>query len=139
MTSVFWVCLALIAYVYVGYPVLLASGILGKRRPVHVASVAPAISVIIPAHNEEAVIGRTLSELSPMLSPGDRILVVADNCTDDTVEIARRSGAEVVVMGPVPSPDNYVADCLSAHLSDLQACAVRSTGGADGYGRDFGN
>ena len=50
------------------------------------------------------------------------------------IHAIRQSGAQVVVMGPVPSPNTYIANCLSAHLTDMPACAVRSTGGADGPG-----
>jgi len=53
-------------------------------------------TVLIPAHNEEAVLGRTLESLAAQTRPPDRITVVADNCTDATVEIARRHQVEVV-------------------------------------------
>ncbi|HEX5496878.1 MAG TPA: glycosyltransferase family 2 protein [Mycobacteriales bacterium] len=56
--------------------------------------------VIVPAHNEEPVIGATLAALSAALRPGDRLLVVADRCTDATGSIARGFGAEVLVRGP---------------------------------------
>ena len=52
--------------------------------------------VLIPAHDEEAVIGDTLSTLLPTLSPQDRVLVVADNCSDRTAELAAAAGAEVI-------------------------------------------
>jgi hypothetical protein len=52
--------------------------------------------VLIPAHNEEAGLGPTLASLAPELIPGDRVLVIADNCTDRTADVARCSGAEVV-------------------------------------------
>jgi cellulose synthase/poly-beta-1,6-N-acetylglucosamine synthase-like glycosyltransferase len=55
----------------------------------------PSVDVLIPAHNEEEVIGATLTSVSAQLLPGDRILVVADNCSDATGAIARRAGAEV--------------------------------------------
>lgn len=42
--------------------------------------------VLIPAHNEEKVIGRTLSALEKALGPSDRVLVVLDNCDDGTKE-----------------------------------------------------
>jgi biofilm PGA synthesis N-glycosyltransferase PgaC len=54
------------------------------------------ITVLIPAHNEAAGIGETLKSLKGQsLVPG-RIIVVADNCTDATAQIARDGGAEVV-------------------------------------------
>ena len=54
------------------------------------------LAVLIPAHNEAAVIGRTLAKLEEMLPAGTRTLVVADNCEDETAAIARRCGMEVV-------------------------------------------
>ena len=56
----------------------------------------PGMAVLVPAHNEQAVIDATLANLLPQLQPTDRLLVVADNCTDDTAQLARRAGAEVV-------------------------------------------
>ncbi len=51
--------------------------------------------VIVPAHNESAVIARTLASLKKIDWPADRyrMVVVADNCTDDTADIVRRHGA----------------------------------------------
>lgn len=55
----------------------------------------PSVDVLIPAHNEEEVIGATLASVAAQIRPGDRMLVVADNCSDSTAAIARRAGAEV--------------------------------------------
>jgi len=52
--------------------------------------------VLIPAHNEGVNLIPTLKSAGSQLSAGDRILVVADNCTDDTASIARSHGVEVV-------------------------------------------
>jgi len=54
------------------------------------------VAVLIPAHNEEAVIEQTLRTLMPTIPAGGTVLVVADNCTDGTAEAARGLGAEVV-------------------------------------------
>jgi cellulose synthase/poly-beta-1,6-N-acetylglucosamine synthase-like glycosyltransferase len=53
------------------------------------------VTVLIPAHDEEAVLGLTLDSLAGQSRPPDRVLVIADNCSDRTVEIARAHGAEV--------------------------------------------
>ncbi len=53
------------------------------------------VVVLIPAHNEEAWITRTIGSLHEQTYPVKRILVMADNCTDRTVELARAAGAEV--------------------------------------------
>src|SRR5271165_3852987 len=66
----------------------------GRRRLA--AAARPRIAVLIPAHNEETEIQQTLASVIPQLTPGDRVMVIADNCTDQTAERARVSGAEVV-------------------------------------------
>ena len=53
-------------------------------------------TVLIPAHNEEAVLGLTLESLASQTRPPDRVVVLADNCTDATVEVARRHHVRVV-------------------------------------------
>lgn len=56
----------------------------------------PRTVVLIPAHNEESVIGNTLAHLLPTLGVDDFALVVADNCSDQTAEVSRACGAKVV-------------------------------------------
>ena len=58
---------------------------------------APLASVVIPAHNEEAVLGRCLRVLLAGSTPGELdVVVVANACTDRTAEIAREAGVRVV-------------------------------------------
>lgn len=56
----------------------------------------PTIAVLVPAHNESGTIENTLINISQQLTDNDRLLVVADNCSDDTAKIARAHGAEVI-------------------------------------------
>lgn len=56
----------------------------------------PSVAVLIPAHNESAVITNTIQTILSQLKAQDQLLVVADNCTDDTASIARNLGATVV-------------------------------------------
>ena len=56
----------------------------------------PSVAVLIPAHNESLVITKTIQTILPQLLPQDQLLVVADNCTDDTANMARSLGANVV-------------------------------------------
>lgn len=55
------------------------------------------VAVLIPAHNEAAGLPATLDDIRSQLQPTDRLLVVADNCTDETAAIAVSHGAEVTV------------------------------------------
>jgi cellulose synthase/poly-beta-1,6-N-acetylglucosamine synthase-like glycosyltransferase len=54
--------------------------------------------VIVPAHDEEAGIARTVASLRAMDWPDGnfRVVVVADNCSDATAAVARKAGAEVL-------------------------------------------
>jgi cellulose synthase/poly-beta-1,6-N-acetylglucosamine synthase-like glycosyltransferase len=54
--------------------------------------------IIVPAHDEAAGIGNTISSLKRLHWPADRyrIVVVADNCTDATAAISRDAGATVL-------------------------------------------
>ena len=66
-----------------------------RSRPLGI-SVRPRVAVLVPAHDEAAIIRATLASITPQLLAGDRLLVVADNCSDDTARLAREAGAEVV-------------------------------------------
>ncbi len=65
-------------------------------------SSARRVSVVIPARNEEANLGRTLSALFAQAPPGVEleVLVVDDGSTDETVAIACGAGARVILLGP---------------------------------------
>jgi 1,2-diacylglycerol 3-beta-glucosyltransferase len=56
--------------------------------------------VLVPAHNEEQVIGSGLASIMADRRPRDHVMVVADRCTDATAEIARSCGASVLERGP---------------------------------------
>lgn len=57
----------------------------------------PIASVVVPAHNEAAVLGRCLDALQTGVEPGQLEVVVACNgCTDHTATVARDRGAAVV-------------------------------------------
>ena len=56
----------------------------------------PSITVLVPAHNEEKVIGRALTALVPQLTVKDQLVVIADNCTDNTAKLSCQLGATVI-------------------------------------------
>lgn len=57
---------------------------------------APRIAVLVPAHDEAGGIRLVLEGLLPQISPQDRLVVIADNCSDNTAAIAREAGATVI-------------------------------------------
>jgi cellulose synthase/poly-beta-1,6-N-acetylglucosamine synthase-like glycosyltransferase len=56
----------------------------------------PRVAVLIPAHNEHETLAASLDAVRPQLRDGDLLVVVADNCDDDTAAIARERGATVI-------------------------------------------
>ncbi len=54
------------------------------------------IFVLIPAHNEAEGIETTLSSIIPQLPNPNSIIVIADNCNDNTSEIAKSKGVTVL-------------------------------------------
>ena len=68
---------------------------------------APRIVALVPAHNEEADIARTLDGLLSQTREIDRIVVILDNCSDGTEEIARRY-RKVTVMNTIDNADKKV-------------------------------
>jgi len=77
---------------------VLAAGRPGRPAvPAAVPGARPTLAILVPAHNESAGIVPTLQALIAQLATGDRLLVVADNCSDDTAAVAAAQGAEVAV------------------------------------------
>ncbi len=89
---IFWICLAVPAYVYFGYPALLASGLLARRKPIRRQRIQPMVSIIVAAHNEERAIEEKIENLLKLTYPQDRleILIGDDGSTDRTAEIVER-------------------------------------------------
>lgn len=54
------------------------------------------VAVLIPAHNEAAGITATIASVLPHMKAGDRVIVIADNCSDDTAKVAIAAGAEAI-------------------------------------------
>ena len=52
--------------------------------------------ILVPAHNEAVGIEETVKALAAA-APSFRIVVVADNCTDETAALARTAGAETII------------------------------------------
>jgi Glycosyltransferase like family 2 len=110
--------LAALPVLVLSLQVLLAHG--GRRAAASaVADRTDAdVAVLIPAHNEAAGIAATLRCLQSQLRSGDRVLVVADNCSDDTAALARQAGAEVIERSDaVARGKGFALDFGVRHLS----------------------
>jgi cellulose synthase/poly-beta-1,6-N-acetylglucosamine synthase-like glycosyltransferase len=105
--------------------VLLARGARPATGALPSRDAAGQLAVLVPAHNEAAGIEATLRGLQAQLRGGDRLLVIADNCSDDTATVARRAGAEVVERHHATQRGKgYALDFGVRHLAATQAPSI---------------
>lgn len=69
---------------------------LGRLRQERRSATPFRAAIVVPANNEEAVIAGTVQALKLAAGGNLALMVVADNCTDDTAKLARSAGAEVL-------------------------------------------
>jgi cellulose synthase/poly-beta-1,6-N-acetylglucosamine synthase-like glycosyltransferase len=102
--AVFWLSAALLVYTHVGYPLLLfvASRLTSAAPPRGLPPEPPMVSLIVAAHDEEAVIARKIADARALDYPSARleVIVCCDGCTDATAAIARNAGADAVLELP---------------------------------------
>jgi cellulose synthase/poly-beta-1,6-N-acetylglucosamine synthase-like glycosyltransferase len=76
-----------------------------------------SLAIVVPAHNEASMIAGTLRSILPELCPSDRLIVVADNCSDETAAVAAASGAEAIIRtDPARRGKGYALDFGIRHL-----------------------
>jgi cellulose synthase/poly-beta-1,6-N-acetylglucosamine synthase-like glycosyltransferase len=78
---------------------LTLAGVLRPRRRQMTRAGELAIGIVVPAHNESANIARAVRSLWKAERDGIRltVVVVADNCSDNTAEVAAQAGARVLI------------------------------------------
>ncbi len=101
---VFWVCVGLIVWTQVGYAATLAvlARLFGRARvppPAAQPEPLPSLSLIVAAHDEEAVIAVRVANALALDYPRERleVIVACDGCSDATAARAREAGADVVL------------------------------------------
>jgi cellulose synthase/poly-beta-1,6-N-acetylglucosamine synthase-like glycosyltransferase len=72
------------------------AAVMRRGRDALLAGDRPRVTVLVPAHDEALIISATLRSILSQLAPGDRLVVVADNCSDETAALAAALGAEVL-------------------------------------------
>lgn len=158
---VFWSSVAVVAYVYAGYPLALLALARGRRsRPGEPPERFPSITLIISVFNEESCIAAKLDNCLELDYPADRleILVVSDASTDRTDAIAEgyaekgirllrmehrggktlglnaaveRAGSEIVVFSDANAM--YRPDSLRALVAPFSDPGVGAVIGESGY------
>jgi len=91
----FWASLAGIVWTHLGYPLAAAALARVRRREVAKREITPGVTVIIPAHDEEGIIGARIDNLLALDYPAEalEVLVVSDGSTDGTGEVVRAYSA----------------------------------------------
>jgi glycosyltransferase involved in cell wall biosynthesis len=91
----FWAAAALISYTYAVFPALVLARARLRPRGHQSAPITPTISVVIAAHEEEAVIADKVENLLGLDYPADKlqVLIASDGSTDGTVAAARAGAA----------------------------------------------
>jgi cellulose synthase/poly-beta-1,6-N-acetylglucosamine synthase-like glycosyltransferase len=98
---VFWVASGLLVYTHVGYPIVLRA--LSRTRPAQgpaaVPDPLPSVSLIVAAHDEEAVIEGWVASARELDYPAEKLelIVASDGSGDGTAARAREAGADIVV------------------------------------------
>ena len=84
-----------------------------------------SVAVLIPAHNESSGIHATLELIKHQIRTTDRLVVVADNCVDDTAAVAAAAGAEVIERSDHSRRGKgYALQFGVEHLRDNPPCIV---------------
>jgi cellulose synthase/poly-beta-1,6-N-acetylglucosamine synthase-like glycosyltransferase len=118
---VFWLCVALIAYTHLGYPLLLSALVVLRRqtakgqpgmadagaehmpelmaKPAGTSTPLPRVSLIVAAYDEEEVIGEKVADALALDYPREllEVIVASDGSGDATVERARAAAADLVL------------------------------------------
>lgn len=134
-----WAAFALIAYVYLLYPVLVA--VLARLRPRAGRVAGPftgSVSLVVAAYNEEASIGRRIQELTGHLEASGlkgEVIVVSDGSTDGTAVIARgytkRAVRVVELPGNVGKAAALTTGCAAAQGEVIVFADARQTWARD--------
>lgn len=122
--TLFWGSLGALAWTHVAYPAAIGAWARARTRPVRRDdSATPAVTVVVAAHNEDAVIERRLENLLALDYPADRVdvVVASDASTDRTNQLVEAVAAR--------EPRVQLLDCPRGGKVAAQDRAVRAARG----------
>lgn len=128
MEIMFWLALLGAIYAYFGFPLLLA--VIAKLHPkkLHAEANAslPSVSILIPAHNEEAVIEGKLANTVALDYPKDKveILVISDGSNDRTDDIVKQFKTDIAIKFFRVEQRKGKANALNVGLQNLDGDVV---------------
>jgi glycosyltransferase involved in cell wall biosynthesis len=117
LKALFWASLGGLAWTHVGYPVAAAGLRRLRGRSIAKEEITPSVALIVPAHDEEDVIGPRLENLLELDYPHERLqlVVASDGSTDRTEEIVAGYDGRVRLLrceraGKLPSLNRAVRE-----------------------------
>jgi cellulose synthase/poly-beta-1,6-N-acetylglucosamine synthase-like glycosyltransferase len=124
LKTLFWGSLGALAWTHVGYPLAAAAVARVRTRPVRTdESYQPTVTVIVAAHDEEAVIEQRLQNLLALDYPADSLsIVVASDASGDRTD-------ELVAAVAAREPRVRLLACARGGKVNAQNRAVRETAG----------
>ena len=122
----FWASLGAILWAHVGYPLAVAALAFVRRRKVAQRDITPSVSVVVAAHNEEAVIGRLVESLLAQDYPADRleVVVASDGSTDGMDALVEQLAAREGRIRLVPCPRGGKVAAQNTAVGTVQSEAV---------------
>ena len=108
-TTLFWLCLAIVVYTYVGYGLILYLLVFIKRLAIKAKPLAditddclPEVTLMVCAYNEEDIISEKMSNIHSLDYPADRLHLVwvTDGSTDNTNSILSAYPDVKIVFSP---------------------------------------
>ena len=108
-TTLFWLCLAIVVYTYVGYGLILYLLVFIKRLAIKAKPLAditddclPEVTLMVCAYNEEDIISEKMSNIHSLDYPADRLHLVwvTDGSTDNTNSIISAYPDVKIVFSP---------------------------------------
>jgi len=120
LKALFWGSLGGLAWTHVGYPVAAAGLRRLRGREIAKADITPSVTLIVPAHDEEDVIGARVQNLLELDYPQEQLelVVASDGSTDRTDEIVTSFDGRVHLLqcergGKLPSMNRAVRETES--------------------------
>ena len=134
---IFWISLAGVAYVYIGYPLLLMAWRRLARSSVQKRACEPAVSLVIAMQNEAGNVLPKLKNCRELDYPPDKLQVIVslDAPTDSTIELLREfaSPGVEIVYSPVRHGKAAAVNrgCCRGYRRDRGIRRCRATAGAE--------
>lgn len=140
LRSIFWFCIGLIGYTYLGYPLvlwLLARVTPDRAPPMPTESALPTVTLLIAAYNEEATLAAKLENSLALDYPREQlqILVAADGSDDQTVPITENFAPQGVMLSYAPQRGGKMA-AINRAMTQIQSDIIVFSDANNLYAKD---